>query len=42
MLRKVNYDLDINIFSREEENMDKKNNFDFIKSWRRKEVLKDF
>ena len=33
---------DINIFSREEENVDKKNNFDFIKSWRRKEVLKDF
>ena len=33
---------DINIYSREEEDSNKKNNFNLIKSWKRKEVLKDF
>ena len=32
----------INIYSREKESLDKKKNFNLIKSWKRKEVLKDF
>ena len=33
---------DISIFSREEENGNKKNDINLVKSWTRKEVLKDF
>jgi len=33
---------DISILSREEDNEEKKNNFNLVKSWKRHEVLKDF